>query len=167
MSHTILWVQNESPNLPSTILINEEEASGEAAQTAFNELCRANQNLVLSEDLREKLQRKLQQDNRYFSHQANYVILPNHQGVYLQGCYLNKDDAGRRMPYMFLCQGTNSVKFAFEKLRESSAKVNRTCNEDELRTILLVSRKTLRKKFGIILLVIITIVLWIILSPKN
>ena len=173
---TILWAQNVNPNISPTVLVNGRPVEGEEAQQAFNELCVANQKLELPEIARESMCKRAQRTGNFFSRQANYATLKNGKGIYLQGCYLDEDERGRKLPYMFLIKGTNSIAEAFDKLKEVSSSLNRSCNDYEIIRIHRSSEPSIRKRIGdildsnskkktvnIIFLVLLAILLWMIL----
>lgn len=167
---TILWAQNESTDIQPTILVNGECVEGEIAQLAFSELNVANQTLTLSPDEREVIYNECLKKGLYCSRQANYSILDNGGGVYLQGCYINEDCVGRKMPFMFLCKGTDTLQVAYEKLEQLSAKLNRTCNQTEKKCMLRAQTRKSRKKkifFFKIALIISIIIVCVILSLTN
>lgn len=168
MYKTILWAQNEHPGIPPTILINGKDITGEDAQKAFDELSAANQILELSPEIREKFQNKCEKKGIFFSRQANYKILPEKEGVYVQGSYLEEDNVGRKMGYMFLCKGTDQLDNTFRKLREESHILNRTCNEEELKRLSAYNSK-LKKKIilSLIVTILLVFIIWIILSQIN
>lgn len=169
MIKTILWAQNESPNIPPSILVNGIPVVDDEAQEAFDKLCEANQKLELSPETREKMYKEGQKNGWFFSRQANYYVLDNK--VYIQGCYLEEDNAHRKMPYMYLCEviNVNNLTEAINSLKEESRKLHRTCNEHELRALsLLYESKTKKKIPEITLLILIfVVVICVILSLIN
>lgn len=137
---TILWTQNESTDIKPTMLVDGSRCENEdLRKAAFDELCEAHDHLQLSPELRDKLWERL--NKKYgFSHQANYAILKKNiliknKSIYIQGCYLDEDVRGRKLPYMFLASGKISFEDAVASLREQSQILNRTLNEKEVETL--------------------------------
>lgn len=161
----ILWAQNESTRIEPTILADGIKLDGEDAQACFSKLNQVNQQLALSPELREKLYNKGEEFG--FSRQINYKVLDNNEGVYIQSCYIEQDEVGRKMPFMFYYEGSN-LKEAIPVLRVESARIGRTCNEAEMNFLLSLESK--RKKKVIIkyvILIFVIVILCVILSLKH
>ena len=126
---TILWTQNEAPTIPDTIIVDGKICSDEnIAQNAFDLLNLKNQNLSLTPQDRETLYKKFR--HLGVSHQANYKeYFP---GVYLQGCFLDEDKVGRKLPFMFFDGNATSIKEGIKSLKELASLAHRKCNEQEL-----------------------------------
>lgn len=134
----ILWTQNESPLYPDTIFVDENICNdAQECQKAFNLLNKLNQQLALDPKKRDWLYKKFK--NRGFSHQANYQVdLP---GIYLQGCFLNKDNVGRKLPYMYYDAQAVGIADAAESLKMIAACIGRKCNDNEIKILESESKK--------------------------
>lgn len=156
--NSIMWIQNESPEIPNTIIIDGEICKDDIQrQKAFDRLLEINQKLTLSPEKRNFLYRRYRE--KEFSRQANYRILS--PGIYLQGCFLNVDHDGRRLPYMYYNQKMTNISDAIIELKDLSKIVGRECNQEELNILLLQSQ---RNGMSIIPILSITIILILIIS---
>lgn len=157
---TILWAQNESTDIKPTIMVDGNICEDkEKAQQAFNELCSAHDHLYLSPQKRDKLWEKFK--DLGFSHQANFAILKEGKGIYLQGNYENKDVRGRKLPYMFLVSGKTSFDEALALLREQSKKLNRMVNEKEVEILHTIFKHRNTTKIAVLIALIISaLCLW-------
>lgn len=128
---TILWAQNEDAMIKDTFIIdgNVTHASDTTEERlAFSALTRASESLKISPKARRIFSELLN-----FSEQANFSIEGN--SYYFQGCFTEKDNAGRDMPYMFLTTECSSFDDAVNKLKTTSALIGRHCNEVDLKLI--------------------------------
>lgn len=156
---TILWTQNESTDIKPTIFVDGNICENEdKAQDAFNELCLGQEQLRISPQKSEELCKK--HKDLSFSSQANYAVLNKPKGIYIQGCYLDRDVRGRKLPYMFLVTGQITFKRAIELLREQSEILNRKINEDEVRILHSDFRYSDKTIIVITTLIIFAICLW-------
>lgn len=163
---TILWTQNESPDIEPTIIVDGIKQEGDFAQKFFSRLNHINQDLAMPPELRERLYYSNKNKDKGFSLQANFKILNDNEGIYIQGCYDDKDYVGRRMPYMFFCNSVPTLEEAISVLKQESNTMGRSCNEYEMKALMAVEKKLKKKIFSkyIILLIIIIFIIWVSLS---
>lgn len=155
----ILWTQNESPLHPDTIVVDGSICHDDAkGQEAFNILNKLNQNLSIDPQKRDFLYKKFKGIG--LSHQANYYI--GLTGVYLQGCFLNKDKVGRKLPYMFYDAQAKGIAEAAVSLKMVAEVIGRKCNDNELKILEAVSKKKIKKFW--IFMIIVTILMLITLA---
>ena len=140
---------------------------------AFSDLTQATNSLRLT----PKVRRMLNELNG-FSEQANFSIENN--TYYIQGCFEEKDNVGRNMPYMFLTTDCATFYDAVLRLKQASSLIGRNCIEKDLD---LISKFTLRdsstiekavskvykkKDFKIIIVIlssiIIGVVIWMLMN---
>ena len=144
-----------------------------AEMNAFSDLTQATNSLRLT----PKVRRMLNELNG-FSEQANFSIENN--TYYIQGCFEEKDNVGRNMPYMFLTTDCATFYDAVLRLKQASSLIGRNCIEKDLD---LISKFTLRdsstiekavskvykkKDFKIIIVIlssiIIGVVIWMLMN---
>lgn len=128
---TILWTQNEDAMIKDTFVIDGvvSQADGtEEEVQAFSKLTQASNSLKLTPK-----SRKILSDLKGFSEQANFSI--ENKIFYIQGCFIEKDNANRDMPYMFLTTDCESFETAIASLKQTAALIGRHCNEVDLRMI--------------------------------
>lgn len=132
---TILWSQNEEVQIPDTFVINGKiNESNDSMDFAFSELNKANSNLAISPKTRKRLHEKFGT-----SEQLNFSI--NRNRYYIQGTFLETDNRGRNMPYMFLANDCNSIDLAIDLLQQNAILVNRHCKDIDLKFIRIFSNK--------------------------
>lgn len=159
--NTILWTQNESPDIPDTILIDGKVCNNLTdSQKAFNQLNMYNNNLTLSPHDRDKLKRKY--ETLSVSRQLNFKVYS--RGVYIQGCFMETDKVGRKLPYMFLDFTSKSVEEAAKTLKCQAEKMGRNTNQEEISLLSSIStsyrdKKTNKNKYYIFLLILLFILL--------
>ncbi len=173
---TILWAQNEDAMIKDTFVINNiitASSDTPAEMNAFSDLTQATNSLRLT----PKVRRMLNELNG-FSEQANFSIENN--TYYIQGCFEEKDNVGRNMPYMFLTTDCATFYDAVLRLKQASSLIGRNCIEKDLD---LISKFTLRdsstiekavskvykkKDFKIIIVIlssiIIGVVIWMLMN---
>lgn len=156
----VLWTQNESPDIPDTIVVDGIECKDPILQQeAFNLLNSINQELSISPKVRDKLFKKF--NKKGFSHQANYKL--DKEGVYLQGCFQQEDNVGRKLPYMFFDKDAKNIIEASITLNRTAKIIGRTCNNEELDILAKYSRLGSKKKWLTILGAIIFTLILVIL----
>ena len=164
---TILWAQNEDAMIKDTFVINNIITASSDTPAEMNAFS----------DLTPKVRRMLNELNG-FSEQANFSIENN--TYYIQGCFEEKDNVGRNMPYMFLTTDCATFYDAVLRLKQASSLIGRNCIEKDLD---LISKFTLRdsstiekavskvykkKDFKIIIVIlssiIIGVVIWMLMN---
>lgn len=161
---TLLWTQSVAPGTPDLIVKDSAKCSrNEECQQVFNLLSSYNQRLSLSPKDRDYLYGRFEKYG--FSHQANYHI--GSSGVYLQGCFFNVDNIGRKLPYMFYDSEAKTVKEAIISLKEIAEKFDKKCNPKELEILEGVAHKNEKKKQrNKTYLFVVTIILLIIILVR-
>lgn len=173
---TILWAQNEDAMIKDTFIINDiitASSNTPEEMNAFSELTQASNSLRLTPKVRRMLN-----ELKGFSEQANFSIENNI--CYLQGCFEEKDNVGRNMPYMFLTTDCNTFDDAVIRLKRASSLIGRSCIEGDLDlmskfalydsvTIEKIVNKAYKKKdfkiiIGIICIIIIGIFIWMLVN---
>lgn len=164
----ILWAQNETPDIKPTILVDDTIINGDDSQLYFSKLNQVNQNLALSPEIREKLYSRYK--DKGLSLQTNYCILDNNQGVYIQSCYVERDEADRKMPFMFYYGNGSNLEDAISVLKAASRKLGRSCNEYDFQIIRgneAILKKNEIVKFVTFFVISIIVILCVILSLKH
>lgn len=139
---SILWFQsNDALSQDFIIADGELLESTTNREGAFLMLKQANSELAMSPELRKKFHSKFPE----MALQANYAF-PKEGGIYIQGCYKNLDESGRKIAYMFYTKNANTIEEACEELQAISAKFDKTCSEKELSVIKLHVNETSKSK---------------------
>ncbi|MBD5257489.1 MAG: hypothetical protein HDS52_02210 [Barnesiella sp.] len=169
---TILWAQNEDAMIKDTFVINDIITSSSDTpeeMNAFSDLTQASNSLRLTPKVRRMLN-----ELKGFSEQANFSIVNN--TYYIQGCFEEKDNVGRNMPYMFLTNDCCTFDDAVLKLKQASSLIGRSCIDKDLDLMStfahldsstiekavskLYKKKDLKIIIGVICIIIIGLVLW-------
>lgn len=125
---TILYTQNESGTIKNTLVVDgerfEEMTSGVASE-AFKFI-----NKKSGEDgdfvwLISQLKKYGKIPSKNFKYKKDNL------GIFIKGCFQEKDELGRNMPYLFYTKST-SINEACLKLKEYANRLNRTCFESEI-----------------------------------
>ena len=125
---TILYTQNESGTIKNTFVVDgerfEEMTSGVASE-AFKFI-----NKKSGEDgdfvwLISQLKKYGKIPSKNFKYKKDNL------GIFIKGCFQEKDELGRNMPYLFYTKST-SINEACLKLKEYANRLNRTCFESEI-----------------------------------
>ncbi len=125
---TVLWAQSEDSLIKDTFVIDgivSQESSTPEEVYAFHELTVASNRLLLSPVASKNLSEKMG-----LSSQANCAIKDS--SYYIQGCFVEKDNIGRPMPYRFLTKECESFEEAVKRLEDYSTIINRQCKKDDL-----------------------------------
>ncbi len=153
---TILWAQNENPNIKNTFIIDGERSDyndDELQNEAFNKLSEAfkwrKKSQISQGDFKELIKS---------GGSSSFFYTRNKTGVFIKSCHNQTDDDGRYMPFMFYTETVQPDEI-LEELKSYSKMVNRTCNESELKEI----DKYLKKKGILIFRNIMLFVIWLIL----
>jgi len=158
---TILWAQNEDAIMKDTFIINNEVSSASDTKEqnqAFSELTNASLSVEMSPELRKKLSKK-----SGFSESANFSI--ENGTYYIQGLFVEKDNANRNMAYMFLTTECESFEEATDRLRHTASLIGRHCIDSDLKLIdryINLPKKKIRflVSIGLICLIITTFIIW-------
>ena len=125
---TILYTQNESGTIKNTLVVDgerfEEMTSGVASE-AFKFI-----NKKSGEDgdfvwLISQLKKYGKIPSKNFKYKKDNL------GIFIKGCFQEKDELGRNMPYLFYTKST-SINEACLKLKEYANRLNRKCFESEI-----------------------------------
>lgn len=138
---TYLWAQNDLSERSDSVYENGVEClEKEKSQRIFSRINKKNQNLFFSEKERIEIQQKYGNEN--ISNQSNLKAFknikePKHISIYIQGCFLDRDSAGRLLPFMFYCETDSIETFqAFQQAKQAimnlASQIDRKCNELEL-----------------------------------
>ena len=125
---TILYTQNESGTIKNTLVVDGErfdEMTSGVASEAFKFI-----NKKSGEDgdfvwLISQLKKYGKIPSKNFKYKKDNL------GIFIKGCFQEKDELGRNMPYLFYTKST-SINEACLKLKEYANRLNRTCFESEI-----------------------------------
>ena len=152
---SILYTQNTSSTEPNTIVVDDNISSdfqSEEQIEAFQFICK--QDEKKGEELK-KID-KLKKCGKIKS--KNFKFFTDDCGMFLKGCFVEEDNVGRNMPYMFWMD-TNNIEDFCRSLNVVASKLNRTCQEDVLEVYKLIKGKNKSHKFILILSVILLILI--------
>jgi hypothetical protein len=88
------------------------------------------------------------------------------KSFFLRSNFLDKDSIGRRMAYMFYSKNYSSLEDVIKTLRDYASAFKRELNETEIRKAMesVEENKKKKKRFGIILVIVSSILLGILIS---
>ena len=146
---TILWTQNETPDAKETFVIDGNISAYEGSvlqDEAFARLLAAREHK--SKFFAEGI--KIMQEKHPDLHLSeNLQCYQSSKGTLIQASYNEKDESGRRMPYIFFAN-TVDWKTISRLLGENSQKINRTCYAKDLEALESLSEKLSKKKRTVI-----------------
>ena len=159
--HTILYTQNESPAKPNTILIDGEVYHDfylENTSKAFKFIM----DMASEKGRWGRVIKRLINTGDIKSPKFKYV--KNSEGLLVQSNFLEKDEAGRYMPFTFFTRERNLLK-ANTILQQYATQLDRSFGQQELEILAKEIRESKKKLwFGIgsSFIILILIALWII-----
>lgn len=144
---TILWTQNETPDTKETFVIDGIVSAYEGndlQDKAFAFLLAARKRKAkLFADEIKIMQEKY--PDLYLS--ENLQCYQSSGGTLIQASYNEKDEAGRRMPYMFFASSVD-WKTVSGRLNENSKRIKRSCHAKDLELLeSLFERRSKKKEF--------------------
>jgi hypothetical protein len=118
----LFWIQNENPNIPNTIIDNEGKKislhrSEDDGNKLFNELLNYQETF-----------------KTIYSSQNLSIKKRNNGGIFISSNFLEKDESGRRMGFMFFTEQA-SKKNIINDLLFFSGQVKRTLADQDLNDI--------------------------------
>ena len=153
----ILYTQNTSSVQPNTIVIDDNvysEFQTDEQIEAFRFICEKDER---ESDELKKIN-KLKRKGKIKS--MNFKFFTDSSEIFVKGCFVEKDDVGRSMPYMFW-MNTDSIEEFSKSLNEITAKLGRTCQDDilEINELLFknINKKIIYTLLGLLLILIIVI----------
>lgn len=135
--NTILYTQNESANQKNTIIVDEIVYSEMTSGIAYDAF---------------KLINKQSSEpgnwiwviNRLKAYgiikSKNFKFCKSSSGIFIRACFQEKDELGRNMPFMFYAKTTN-IDDVCSLLIKDTAKIKRSCFENELKILHYLSEK--------------------------
>jgi hypothetical protein len=129
--NTILYTQNESPTKPSTILIDGEVYHDfylENTSKAFKFIM----DMASEKGRWRRVIKRLIKTNDIKS--PNFKYVKNSEGILIQSNFMEKDEAGRYMPFTFFTRERNLLK-ANTILQQYATQLNRSLGQQELVTL--------------------------------
>lgn len=150
--NTILYTQNESGTINNTLVVDGErfeDMSSGIASEAFKFI-----NKKSGEDgdfvwLIGQLKKYGKIPSKNFKYKKDQL------GIFIKGCFQEKDELGRNMPFLFYIKTTN-MNEACLKLKEYASSLNRTCFESEISILENISKYVV---MGISISIILLIIL--------
>lgn len=166
----ILWCQGESPTARNISMIDGEQVDGSSGQEIFDFLCMipnyeqvGNQNgwKLVFENKRNKeydlanKEKDLSPSFKLFDDEKGHVMIHSH--------FMDKDESGRRIVYMF-CTKAQNYKIAGKTLLKASEIIGRHPNPADIQFMII---RSYWKVYRIVLyllvcLILIAFVLWLI-----
>lgn len=148
---TILWTQNEDPDMKETFIIDGiiSTYEGTALQDkafAFLLTVRKQRNEFFAKKIKI-----LKERNPELRLSEDLQCYRSSQGTLIQASYNEKDESGRRMPYMFFSKSLD-WKTIGRQLRKDSTSIKRTCHARDLEVLEELSESLSKKKRAFILL---------------
>jgi len=151
--NNILYTQNESATKSNTIVVDGvsyNDMNTGVAQEAFrfvNKKSSLKGDYVRILDILKRM-RKVESQNLQFK--------KDDDGVFIKACFKEKDELGRKMPFLYYCK-TDNMLDACKQLIASAKELNRTCYENDINALLNVS-KYLAAGVSISLIILILII---------
>lgn len=126
--NTILYTQNESATKNNTIVVDGEIFDGVSSGVPSEAFKFINKKSGEKGDY-TWLINQLIKFQKISS--VNFKFKKDNMGVFIKGCFQERDEIDRNMPFLFYTNSTN-MKEACLRLKENAKKLNRTCFENDI-----------------------------------
>ena len=134
--NNILYTQNESATKSNTIVVDGESFNDMNTGVALEAFRFVNKKSSLKGDyvrILDILKKMGKVDSQ------NLQFKKDDDGVFIKACFKEKDELGRKMPFLYYCK-TDNMMDACKQLMASAKDMNRTCFENDIKALLNISK---------------------------
>lgn len=160
----IFYSQNTSATEQNTIVVDNTIYSDFQSKVPFEAL----QFICEKDELKSNKVKAINNLKEYGKIKSkNFKLIQDEDGIFVKGCFIEKDDDNRNMPYIFWMKTTNIETFQ-ESLTKITRQLNRTCLDNvlEIYNVIFTKKRNTIIKFSLTFCFILLILFFIIWTTQ-
>lgn len=160
----IFYSQNTSATEQNTIVVDNTIYSDFQSKVPFEAL----QFICKKDELKSNKVKAINNLKEYGKIKSkNFKLIQDEDGIFVKGCFIEKDDDNRNMPYIFWMKTTNIETFQ-ESLTKITRQLNRTCLDNvlEIYNVIFTKKRNTIIKFSLTFCFILLILFFIIWTTQ-